>query len=100
MPEFARVLRFPSRRAVGSLPAEEAAVIARQYLDSPFETRQDDFDKVSGQPDVLLHLVTLLKDLNDTNPLRAIEEAEALHRLVGQAERRCGVFDEHDYLLG
>lgn len=101
MPETARILRFPSRLTGFSVPVREALSVAREYLDTPTDARSEELVcEALTDPDAVLSICALLKELIEVSPRRAAEKASELHRALKGGNERVGLFDEREYLLG
>jgi tetratricopeptide (TPR) repeat protein len=101
MPESARIIAFPVRQsALGRTPAE-AALLARDYLDTPHEERTEDVVlAVFSDSEVLFAICNVLRGQRDSSPSNVAAEASAIYRGIQKSAERVGIFDERDYLLG
>ncbi|MEO8190169.1 MAG: hypothetical protein ABI682_07480 [Acidobacteriota bacterium] len=98
MPE-ARVIQFPAP-AWSVEPARDAKTVAEELLAESLEERSSEAWGAICDADVAVAVADLLRlDLN-SNPNRVLSEAEAAYERISTSERRMGVFDEKDYLLG
>jgi tetratricopeptide (TPR) repeat protein len=101
MPDTARVLQFPRRRARRSLSPEEARAAAVTYLAMPSEDRESPLvSSTLSDPDTFLAVCALLKEKRNAQPALVAAEASALYEWLSRADNAVGVFDERDYFLG
>ena len=101
MPETARILQFPARPGPSSRTPEDARAVGRAYLEVPLSKRTDEFtfDCISD-PEVLLAICTVLKELRNTTPAKVVEEGARIYEWLVSKSGRLGVFDECDYFSG
>jgi tetratricopeptide (TPR) repeat protein len=101
MPRLARVLPFPTRPERATLSPDETRQAAQVYLSTCNTQRLDSMvDRVLSNPDVLAGVCALLREMFETAPASAAEEATTLHTRIRNLGRPLGLFDERDYFLG
>jgi tetratricopeptide (TPR) repeat protein len=101
MPSSARVLKFRRRSPATSLSATDASLLAGQFLSIPFAARTDsERSTFLSDPNVLVAVFGLLRDLRETAPSDISDEAIAIHNWLRDSAESIGLFDERDYFLG
>jgi hypothetical protein len=101
MPESARILQFPERRAALVRTPYEVNELSREYLRLADEDRSDSLREIClRDADVLLAICKDLGEGVNSDPALVADEAEGIHRSLESATPRVGVFDDKDYLLG
>src|SRR5512141_2271350 len=92
-----RVIPFP--QFSGSSDDGEGA--ARRVLAIPIEERLEQSAELAlEEPEVLLSLAGIVRELLHSEADLARREAEFFYRFIEQADRPIGLFDERDYFLG
>jgi len=97
MPESARVLQFPRRETVST--PESVARAAERYLAFGSAISSAERVDILADPDVLLNVVSKLRENVDRDTSRVGTEAVALYRAIRE-QASLGTFDERDYFLG
>lgn len=91
-----RIIPFPQRASL-----HEGDLSAKRVLSTPADERVSRAaDLCLEEPDVLLSLGTSIRDLLDSAPAAARQEAEFFYGFVKSPARVIGLFDERDYFLG
>ncbi len=93
------LIYFPGK--TGSLSPLEAREAALVILATAPSERCERVDELRLEdPEQLLSLCDLLRDLAEAEPARARDEAEFFYQFLQSPQRSIGVFDERDYYLG
>ncbi len=101
MSDTAQILQFPAKRVSRRLQAPAyAPVVAREYWNLESEARTPEVrNDILSNPDVLVSVLGLLRDLRETKPKAVAEEASAIYCWIEATESNVGIFDERDYFL-
>lgn len=92
-----RVIPFPPHR----FSSGGDRTVAARVLSIPIAERLAKATELRlEEPEILLALCDLIRDLIESSPVEAKQEAEFLHRFLKSLKRRVGVLDEHHYFLG
>src|SRR5262245_61673315 len=98
MPESARILQFPERRAALTRSSSEVHELCSEYLRLSEEERSDSLRAIClTDADVLLAICKELGERVNSDPALVAVEAEIVYRSLEIAIPRVGVFDDKDY---
>lgn len=101
MSESARILQFPAHRQIAAVTEVEAEETASLYLSTQPDARDKSLlEATVSHPEVLLAICGRLRDLWETSPSTAAQEAKEVYRLIESCDRSVGLFDERSYFLG
>lgn len=92
-----RIIPFPVRE----FSSEEARAAANRILARSIPERLAKRTELQlEEPETLIEISRVLRDLLETSPTRVREEAEFLFGFLSEPRRSIGLFDEREYFLG